>query len=347
MSSLRIDPPHVSSSGRRTTRLILVAGILSCVNIWPEQSEGREDERRTVLRVSAVQFPIEGQQSVEEILDKVESFVRCSIEKKADLIVFPELLTLDAWPLSAIEDGEGRPASRPERTDAEKVRRIAEDVTPQFEAGVRSLAERYKVAILAGSSPQLRGENIYNSSLLIFPDGRELRQDKLNLTSWEKSAGFRPGETLSVARTRWGNIAILICYDVEFPDLSCLLIPQRPSVLLVPSMTESRAGLERVRWTARARSVEHHAFVIISSTVGQTSPNWRHFGQAATISPRSEAFPVEEVAGNENEPDFIVHPFDLSELAASRDETTFDPSEDVRKRKATIQVVITDFVGGD
>ena len=69
--------------------------------------------------------------------------------------------------------------------------------------------------------------------------------------------GVAPGDKLEVFDTDRGKIAILICYDIEFPELARLLTLAGAEILLVPFTTDERKAYLRVRYSAHARAVEY------------------------------------------------------------------------------------------
>ncbi len=296
---------------------------------------GAADEALPVneVRIASVQYEIQGDQTAEQLMAKLEAVVVEGAAAKADCIVFPELVTFDTWRVHQIESH-----SVPSLQELKETRRIATEITPVFLRGIAVLAEKYQVDILAGSTPLIEGNSIFNSAHLFFRDGSSFRQDKLYPTLWELKAGISPGSELATCETRWGKCAILTCYDVEFPDISSLLVPERPEIIFVPSMTESEAGLQRVRWCAQARSVEHHAFVVVAGTVGSPSESWRHFGQAAFLAPRDSRFAGGPVTGRAGKAMILTHPLHMRTLRESRQTTEFNPSSDMRIRPTSSRV---------
>lgn len=285
------------------------------------------------VRVAAVQYEIQGDQTVEQLMAKLEVAVKEGVAAHADCIVFPELVTFDAWRVHEIESHVV-----PSPQELKETRRIATEITPTFLRGMAGLAAKHQVDILAGTTPLIEGSSMFNSAHLFFRDGSSFRQDKLYPTHWELKAGISPGNKLATCETRWGKCAILTCYDVEFPDVSALLVPERPEIIFVPSMTESEAGLQRVRWCAQARSVEHHAFVVVAGTVGSPSESWRHFGQAAFLAPRDSRFLSNPVQGRAGEAIVLTHPLNLQGLRQSRQLTEFNPSADMTARPESLRV---------
>lgn len=293
------------------------------------------DDTRSMdeVRIAAVQYEIQGNQTVEQLIARLEAAVVEGVAAKANCIVFPELITFDTWRVDEIESH-----SVPSQQEIRETRRIASEITPTFLSSMAQLAEKYQVDILAGTTPRIEGSTIFNSAHLFFRDGRSFRQDKLYPTHWELKAGISPGTELATCDTRWGKCAILTCYDVEFPDVSSLLVSEHPEIIFVPSMTESESGLQRVRWCAQARSVEHHAFVIVAGTVGSPSQSWKHFGQAAFLAPRDSRFVENPVTGHAGQAMVLTHSLNLQTLRESRQSTEFNPSADITSRKLGVPV---------
>ena len=290
----------------------------------PEQESSNATAKRSgprakvpdeVARVAALQYEIRGDRSLSTILSDVDNMIQGAAGEGAELVVLPELFVLDVWPPK-------------EEDESAFVRKVAADTTPTLLNELQSISAREDVAVLAGSVPELRGESLFNTAHLFFPDGRSVRQDKMFLTAWGLRVGMTPGTKLKVFESPWGRSVILICYDVEFPSLSQKLVQARPEVILVPSMTESTYGYHRVRWAAQARAVEHHAYVVLVGTVGRPHPKWSHFGQAAFITPQDQGFAGILAEGPLNEPGTTFADLDLAKLRASRTRTYFYPARD-------------------
>ena len=79
---------------------------------------------------------------------------------------------------------------------------------------------------------------------------------------------MKGGHKLSVIDTDCGPIAVLICYDVEFPELARHVIDQGANILFVPFCTDERQAYLRVRYSAQARAVENQCYVVMAGNVG-------------------------------------------------------------------------------
>jgi predicted amidohydrolase len=103
------------------------------------------------------------------------------------------------------------------------------------------------------------------------------------------------GNELKIFDTDRGRIGILICYDVEFPELPRLLSEQGMEILFVPFLTDTQNGYNRVRFCAQARAIENECYVAIAGSVGNL-PKVNNmdiqYAQSAVFSPSDFPFPT-------------------------------------------------------
>jgi len=79
------------------------------------------------------------------------------------------------------------------------------------------LADRHQVVIVGGFCETAGGE-LFNSAALVDPSGLRCVYRKAHLWDNER-LWFSPGGAApEVVLTRFGRIAVLICYDLEFPE---------------------------------------------------------------------------------------------------------------------------------
>ncbi|MEP7290036.1 MAG: carbon-nitrogen hydrolase family protein [Chloroflexota bacterium] len=71
---------------------------------------------------------------------------------------------------------------------------------------------------LAGALLLLDGSDIYNTALLIAPNGQVWRYDKNYPFLWER-AFFRAGNHITVADTELGKLGMMICWDAAHPAM--------------------------------------------------------------------------------------------------------------------------------
>lgn len=106
---------------------------------------------------------------------------------------------------------------------------------------------------------------------LVRRDGSYEMYEKVHVTPDEiKSWGLSGGKMVQTFDTDCAKIGILICYDVEFPELSRIMADQGMQILFVPFLTDTQNGYSRVRVCAQARAIENECFVVIAGAkVGQ------------------------------------------------------------------------------
>jgi len=127
--------------------------------------------------------------------------------------------------------------------------------------------EKGKLVVL-GTAPWAgaTGGGIYNRAPILC-NGWALYQDKLNLTPWENS--LTRGDALQLFTFMGLTFAVVICLDIEVPELSALMRGRGVDCVLVPSATDSVLGVERVGRCASARAVELGCHVAVSHLVGR------------------------------------------------------------------------------
>jgi len=278
----------------------------------------------TEARIAAVQYALKPIIRFAEFAAQVEAHVMEAVADGAGLVMFPEYLTAQ---LLTIPDASGR-SPRPLTS--------LTDFTEEYRALFRSLAARHGLIILAGTHMVRRGNRLYNTAHLFFPDGRLVTQEKLHLTPSEPTAwGLTPGDALTLIRLPFAEAAILVCYDMEFPELARQARARGAELLLCPSCNYDINGLWRVRHTAHARAVEDQVYAVISGTVGgiptieEVDAN---AGQAAFVTPCDEGFPPGGLIaeGPLNESATVTASFDLDLLRAHRAEGSVRTWQDRR-----------------
>ncbi len=262
------------------------ATLLEWINIQYEKDPDLP-RRRHAVRVGTVQWQMRPAPTFEELMVQVEYFVDTIAGYKADFVMFPEFFN---FPLM-VQFNQENPA--------ESIRDLA-GYTERLREEMLRLALEYNINIIAGSMPEYQNGTLRNVCYLLRRDGTWERQYKLHITPDEFDYwGLTGGDGLQVFDTDAGRIGILICYDVEFPELARLMAERRMQLLFVPYWTDTKNAYERVRRCAQARAIENECYVIISGSVGNL-PNVENmdiqYSQAAVFTPSDYAFPHDAIA---------------------------------------------------
>jgi len=283
------------------------ATYLEWINLDFSSDPKRRFHRRQMVRVAVVQYMMRRISVMKDFERQVEFFVDVASDYHADFILFPELFTLQL--LSFVK------AHRPGLA----ARRMAE-YTPQYLKLLTKLAIKYNVNIIGGTHFTLENDALYNVSYLFRRDGTIGKQYKLHITPNERKWwGVSAGDRLEVFDTDRGKIAILICYDVEFPELCRIAADKGAQFFFVPYNTDERRGYLRVKYCAQARAIENHVFVAISGCVGnlpQVENADIHYAQSGIFTPSDVSFSrdaigaectpnIETIAMHDLDPDLL------------------------------------------
>lgn len=234
------------------------------------------------MRVSTVQYQLRTISGFDDFRAQVEHYVKTAQEFGTEFLLFPEFFTTQ---LLSIPSADGSPngiGKLPEYTEAYR------------ELFVR-LARESGMHIIAGTHVLEREGKLYNTAHLFAPDGTIGEQAKLHITPTEVTEwNVSGGDSFRVFETPKGTIAMLTCYDIEFPEIVRMAKARGADVIFCPSCTDDRHGFHRVRYTAHARTIENQVYVVTASTVGSlpTVDFMRlNYGQSAILAPNDIPFP--------------------------------------------------------
>ncbi len=237
--------------------------------------------KKNVIRLGVVQWQMRTLTSVEELLKHAEFFIDAVAGYHSDFVLFPEYMSA---PLMGLFNDKHPP---------DAIRALA-GFTSDIRNGLLDMAMSYNINIIAGSMPEYRNHELYNVSWLLRRDGTFEAQYKIHVTIDEVSCwGVKGGDALKVFDTDCGKIAVLVCFDSEFPELARLAALQGAQIIFVPFWTDTKNAYLRVRYCCQARAIENECFVAITGSVGNL-PRAENmdiqYAQAAIFSPSDFSF---------------------------------------------------------
>ena len=215
------------------------------------------------------------QDDIEANFRVIESLIQQGKAQGAELIVFPENFVCFA---------------------AGKQRETA----VQFESiqqRLEQLAQQYQIWIVAGTLPCpfrpdgsiITDGRVRTASLCISPERTEARYDKIHLFDvqvgdavggYQESAVFEPGDAVVVAKTPFGNIGLMVCYDLRFAELSLMLRAQGADMLTAPSEFTYTTGQMHWQLLLQARAIDSQCQVLGAAQQGwhvnHTRQTWGH-----------------------------------------------------------------------
>jgi len=289
-----------------------------------------------LVRVCSLQYQMRLIESFDDFATQVEFFIDTASDYKSDFVLFPELFTTQL--LSYMK------TKRP----SDAARKLAE-ITPQYLELFTDLAIRYNVNIVGGSQFAMEGDELRNISYLFRRDGTIERQYKIHITPSERRWwGVKPGSEVNVFDTDRGKIAILICYDIEFPELARIAASKGAQIIFVPFNTDNRHGYLRIRYCAQARCVENHVYTVVSGCIGNlpfVENADVHYAQSGIFTPADVAFSRDGVAAEctPNIETLVVQDLDVEQLRRHRIRGTVQNWND--RRTDIYRVSYTDHDG--
>lgn len=242
----------------------------------------------SVVRLGLVQWQMRHFNDLDAFFEQVRFFVDVMSDYKSDFVMFPELFNT---PLLAPYN---------HLSERESMLELAK-LTETIKEKISEFAISYNVNIIAGSMPFEEDGELYNISYLLHRDGKIDEYRKIHITPNEKKYyGMKGGSEIKVFDTDCGKIGLVICYDVEFPELPRILADQGMKILFVPYLTDTQNAYTRVRHCAAARAIENECYVAIAGCVGNL-PGVNNmdiqYRQAAVFTPSDFAFPSNAIKG--------------------------------------------------
>lgn len=188
---------------------------------------------------------------------------------QADLIVLPELATSGYF-----------------FTSREELEDLAESVPGPTTDSLSLVAEKTGTTFVLGI-PEKTTDGIYNSAVIIGPDGIKSVYRKIHLFSNEKKY-FIPGNNFELVEIYGVKVGILVCFDHMFPEAARTLALRGAQIICHPS---NLVLPEYGQLTTRVRALENRVFWILANRFGtEIKENQKliYTGESQIINPKGE-----------------------------------------------------------
>ena len=141
-------------------------------------------------------------------------------------------------------------------------------------------------AVLVGLAER-DGDRLYNSAVLLTPDGGAVRYRKAHLFNTEKLVFDRSGPTPRHGEVAGARVGIMICFDWRFPEMARALALEGADLIAHPANLVHPYCQDAMV----TRALENRVFAITSNRTGEESlgeTNVRFTGESQIVSPRGE-----------------------------------------------------------
>jgi predicted amidohydrolase len=220
---------------------------------------------------------------LDELMLQAEFFIDSVSGYRCDFALFPEFFNA---PLMAKYN---------HLSQSDAIRELA-SYTDEIINRMAEFSISHNINIITGSMPELIDDKLKNVGYLLRRDGTVEKYEKLHVTpDEEREWGLQGGDILKTFETDSGKIGVLICYDVEFPELSRILADEGMDILFVPFLTDTQNGFSRVKNCAMARAIENECYVAIAGSVGNLPKVHNmdiQYAQSMVLTPCDFAFPA-------------------------------------------------------
>jgi predicted amidohydrolase/ribosomal protein S18 acetylase RimI-like enzyme len=258
------------------------AVLMEWNNIYYDENPNLINTKKSVIRLGLIQWQMRPLNNLEQLFEQAEFFIDVVSGYGSDFALFPELFTA---PLMADYN---------HLSEADAIRELAKHSEP-IRKRFQEYAISYNINIITGSMPYMENGVLYNVGFLCKRDGTSEMYTKIHITPNESLHwGMKGGSQIKTFDTDCGKIGIMICYDVEFPELSRLMADEGMNILFVPFLTDTQNGYTRVKHCAQSRAIENECYVAIAGCVGNL-PKVNNmdiqYAQSAVFTPSDFAFP--------------------------------------------------------
>ncbi len=208
-------------------------------------------------------------------LEHARQMVDTASQKGARIVVLPEIFNVPYDPdiMAANAENYGGPTT----------------------SLLSALACRNKIILVGGSIPE-KDDNgkIYNTSYVFDEKGAVIgKHRKMHLfdidlpgqISFKESSVFSAGASMPIIRHQDLVLAVIICYDVRFPELARMAALAGVHLLVVPAAFNTVTGPAHWDLTMRCRALDNQLFVAACSPARNPKAGYHAWGHSLVADP--------------------------------------------------------------
>lgn len=208
-------------------------------------------------------------------LDRAAQMVEAAAKQGAQMVVLPEIFNSPYI--------------------ARRFPEYAESYPGQSTGLLANLARKHHLILVGGSIPERDSNDaLYNTSFTFGPDGSLIgRHRKIHLfdvdipgkMTFQESATLSPGNDFQILRQGDLRFAVMICYDVRFPELARQAALQGAHLLVIPAAFSRTTGSLHWDILMRCRAVDNQVFVAAASPAFNPQASYQTWGHSMLVDP--------------------------------------------------------------
>ena len=231
--------------------------------------------------------------------------IKTAAENRSDLVILPEMFNCPY-------DNEKFKEYAEEKKDSKTLKAMKE------------AAKDSNMYVIAGSIPELDGDNLYNSSFIFNRKGEIIGSHrKMHLfdidipgkISFKESDTLSAGNQITLIDTELCKIGVAICYDIRFPELLRLMALEGAELIVIPGAFNMTTGPAHWETLIRGRAIDNQLYMAAASPARNEELSYVAYGNSIVADPWGEIL----VRASEKE-EIIYANIKLSKIKEVRDE---------------------------
>jgi predicted amidohydrolase len=185
-------------------------------------------------------------------------------------------------------------------------------------------AKKSGIYVVAGTMPELEGNNVYNTSYVFDRKGNKIaKHRKMHLFDIDVEGGqyfkesdvLTPGRDVTVFDTEFCKMGLGVCYDIRFPELSRLMALEGAEVMIYPGAFNMTTGPAHWELNFRSRALDNQIYTIGVAPARDYNSSYLSYGNSIIVSPWGNVINrMDEKEG------YIVQEIDLGYVQKVRNE---------------------------
>lgn len=228
-------------------------------------------------------------------LNKALEIIESAAKQGANIVVFPELFYTGYF------------------NSKEQFLKLAETSNGNLFCAISKMCKRLNLSVIIGyAEKKTNSDKLYNSLLFIDNYGN-LATSYSKFYSWAQERKiFSNGSKLPVIETDFGNIGLLLCYDIEFPEVSRIMALKGAEIIICCSVW--REFIQH-RWNngLQFNAMANLIFVAGCNTVGINPDGQKLCGDSQMVEPMGKV-----VYRAKDEEEILYADIDLNQIAEIR-----------------------------